>query len=72
QQSNEYILKVNNLKKPFPIKSSIPFRKSTQFVKAVDGVSFELFKGETLGIVGESGCVKSTVARLILKLIAPT
>jgi len=72
QQPNELILKVNNLKKHFPIKSSIPFRKSTQFVKAVDGVSFELFKGETLGIVGESGCGKSTVARLINQLIAPT
>jgi len=44
QQPNELILKVNNLKKHFPIKSSIPFKKSTQFVKAVDGVSCELFK----------------------------
>ncbi|WP_312128104.1 ABC transporter ATP-binding protein [Lysinibacillus capsici] len=72
QQYNELVLKVSNLKKHFPIKSSIPFKKPTQFVKAVDGVSFELYKGETLGIVGESGCGKSTVARLINQLISPT
>jgi len=72
QQNRELVLKVSNLKKHFPIKSSIPFKKTTQFVKAVDGVSFELYKGETLGIVGESGCGKSTVARLINQLITPT
>lgn len=69
---NQVILKVDNLKKHFPIKSSIPFKKSTQVVKAVDGVNFTVYKGETLGIVGESGCGKSTVARLINQLIKPT
>ncbi|MBM4761262.1 dipeptide ABC transporter ATP-binding protein [Bacillus sp. B15-48] len=68
----EAILKVENLKKHFPVQSSIPFMKSTQSVKAVDGVSFEVFRGETLGIVGESGCGKSTMARLINQLIRPT
>ncbi|MET4562031.1 ABC transporter ATP-binding protein [Lysinibacillus parviboronicapiens] len=72
QQRKGLVLKVNNLRKYFPIKNSIPFKKTTQFVKAVDGVSFELYKGETLGIVGESGCGKSTVARLINQLITPT
>jgi len=68
----EAIIRVENLKKHFPIQSSMPFRKATQSVKAVDGVSFEVFRGETLGIVGESGCGKSTMARLINQLIRPT
>ncbi|GGA20315.1 ABC transporter ATP-binding protein [Psychrobacillus lasiicapitis] len=69
---SEVVIKVENLKKHFPINEAIPFKKSTQSVKAVDGVSFEVFKGETLGIVGESGCGKSTMARLINQLIRPT
>jgi len=68
----EAIIKVENLKKHFPIKAALPFKKSEQAVKAVDGVSFEVFRGETLGIVGESGCGKSTMARLINQLIRPT
>jgi peptide/nickel transport system ATP-binding protein/oligopeptide transport system ATP-binding protein len=68
----EAIIKVENLKKHFPIQDPLPFKKSTQSVKAVDGVSFEVFRGETLGIVGESGCGKSTMARLINQLIRPT
>lgn len=68
----EVILEVKNLKKHFPVASSIPFKKSRQKVHAVDGISFEVFKGETLGIVGESGCGKSTVARLINQLIPQT
>lgn len=68
----EIIIKVDNLKKHFPIADPLPFKKSTQSVKAVDGVSFEVFRGETLGIVGESGCGKSTMARLINQLIRPT
>ncbi|MCM3763800.1 ABC transporter ATP-binding protein [Neobacillus niacini] len=68
----ETIIKVENLKKHFPIQSALPFKKSTQSVKAVDGVNFEVFRGETLGIVGESGCGKSTMARLINQLIRPT
>ncbi|WNS76586.1 dipeptide ABC transporter ATP-binding protein [Bacillus sp. DTU_2020_1000418_1_SI_GHA_SEK_038] len=69
---SEVIIKVDNLKKHFPIDDPLPFKKSTQSVKAVDGVSFEVLRGETLGIVGESGCGKSTMARLINQLIRPT
>ena len=69
---NETIIKVENLKKHFPIQDALPFKKAKQSVKAVDGVSFEVFRGETLGIVGESGCGKSTMARLINQLIRPT
>jgi ABC-type oligopeptide transport system ATPase subunit len=63
----EKLIEVKNLKKYF---ASGLFRKS--YVKAVDGVSFEIRKGETLGLVGESGCGKSTVGRCILRLIEPT
>ncbi|MEH7010001.1 dipeptide ABC transporter ATP-binding protein [Neobacillus niacini] len=68
----EAIIKVENLKKHFPIQDPLPFKKSNQSVKAVDGVSFEVYRGETLGIVGESGCGKSTMARLINQLIRPS
>lgn len=68
----EAIIKVENLRKHFPIQDPLPFKKTKQSVKAVDGVSFEVFRGETLGIVGESGCGKSTMARLINQLIRPT
>jgi oligopeptide transport system ATP-binding protein len=63
------LLSVDNLKKYFPVKSSF-FRKA--YVKAVDGVSFSIEKGRTLGLVGESGCGKSTVGRTILYLYDPT
>jgi oligopeptide/dipeptide ABC transporter ATP-binding protein len=65
------LLKVENLKKYFPV--SQPFWSRTrEAVRAVDGVGFELNQGETLGLVGESGCGKSTTGRLILRLIEPT
>lgn len=64
---SETILKVDGLKKYFPIKGGI-FQRTVGHVKAVDGVSFEIKKGETLGIVGESGCGKSTTGRTILRL----
>lgn len=64
----ETLLSVRNLRKSFPVK--LGFRK-TGHVSAVDDVSFEIKKGETLGIVGESGCGKSTTARLLLRLIEP-
>ncbi len=66
------LLEVNNLKKHFPIKGSSLFEKEKRAVKAVDGVSFQVNKGETLGLVGESGCGKSTTGRAILKLLEPT
>lgn len=64
------LLKVNNLKKYFP-KRTTSFKKISH-VKAVDDVSFEVFEGETLGIVGESGCGKSTTGRTIMRLLEPT
>ncbi|MEH7379224.1 dipeptide ABC transporter ATP-binding protein [Bacillus sp. JJ1533] len=65
------LLQVHNLKKYFPIKGGV-FGKKIGDVKAVDGLSFFVKKGETLGIVGESGCGKSTTGRLILRLLEPT
>ncbi len=64
------IIEVRDLVKHFEITSSKGAEKS--YVKAVDGVSFDIFEGETLGLVGESGCGKSTTGRLILKLIKPS
>ena len=65
----EIILSVNDVKKWFPInEQSILFSKTVAFVKAVNGISFDLYKGETLGLVGESGCGKSTLAKLIMGL----
>jgi peptide/nickel transport system ATP-binding protein len=54
----------------FPLKKDV-FGKGGGVVRAVDGVDFDVFKGETLGVVGESGCGKSTTARLLMQLIAP-
>jgi len=68
---SESLLEVRNLKKYFPIKGGI-FSKAIGYVYAVDGVSFCLNEGESLGLVGESGCGKSTTARAILRLIEPT
>ena len=66
------LLSVKNLQKYFPTSRNVGFRKEKLQVKAVDGISFDLMKGETLGLVGESGCGKTTAGRTILKLIEPT
>ncbi|WP_410811906.1 ABC transporter ATP-binding protein [Micromonospora sp. 067-2] len=68
----ETILSVDNLVKHFPIQQGVLFQRQVGAVKAVDGVSFELRRGETLGVVGESGCGKSTLARLLMRLETPT
>jgi oligopeptide/dipeptide ABC transporter ATP-binding protein len=68
---SEALMKVENVKKYFPIKSGT-FQKVTGSVKAVDGISFEIKKGETLGLVGESGCGKSTLGRTIIRLLDKT
>ncbi|MDP7035962.1 MAG: dipeptide ABC transporter ATP-binding protein [Planctomycetota bacterium] len=65
------LLEVSDLKMHFPIKKGV-FSKTVGWVQAVDGVSFEVGEGETLGLVGESGCGKTTVGRSILRLIEPT
>ena len=68
---SEPLLQVKNLVKHFPLKGGVLGRVVDK-VHAVDGVSFELHSGETLGVVGESGCGKSTTGRCILRLIEPT
>lgn len=67
----EILLEVKNLKKYFPIQSGF-LGRATNYVKAVDDVSFEIYKGETLGLVGESGCGKSTTGRMLVDLLEPT
>ena len=66
------VIEVSNLTKYFPITSGLFIRKKVAEVKAVDGVNFAIHKGETLGLVGESGCGKTTVGRTILRLIPAT
>jgi len=69
--STDNVLKIENLSVWFPTKKSI-FGKTLTYTKAVDDVSFDLYKGETLGLVGESGCGKTTLGRTLLRLIEPT
>ncbi|MHA2100524.1 MAG: ABC transporter ATP-binding protein [Candidatus Kariarchaeaceae archaeon] len=69
----EIVLEVKNVKKWFPVsEQTILFSRTVAHIKAVDGVTFKLYKGETLGLVGESGCGKTTLAKLIMKLEEPT
>lgn len=67
----EVLVKVRDLKKHFPIQRGI-LRRVAAVVEAVDGISFDIYKGETVGLVGESGCGKSTAGRAILQLVQPT
>jgi oligopeptide/dipeptide ABC transporter ATP-binding protein len=69
---SEPLLEVRDLVKHFPITRGVIFRRAVGAVRAVDGISFEVRAGETLGIVGETGCGKSTTARLLLRLLEPT
>ncbi len=68
---SDKLIEVKGLKTYFPIKGGI-FSQTVEMVKAVDDVDFYIKKGETLGLVGESGCGKTTVGRTILRLIEPT
>jgi peptide/nickel transport system ATP-binding protein len=69
--TNNLVLDVKNLKKYFPVTRGL-LRRKVADVKAIDGVSFQVRKGETLGLVGESGCGKTTVGRCVLRLYKPT
>lgn len=70
-ESKEPLLKVENIRNWFPVRKGF-FSLGKEYVKAVDDVSFEVYPGETLGLVGESGCGKTTLGRTILRLIKPT
>ncbi|MBT2694287.1 dipeptide ABC transporter ATP-binding protein [Bacillus sp. ISL-55] len=71
ENSSETLLELQDVKKHFPIKSGL-LQKTVGHIKAVDGINLKVNKGETLGIVGESGCGKSTVGRTIIRLYEPT
>ena len=70
--NSENLIEVNNLKMYFPVSSGMLFQRTTANIKAVDDVSFVIKRGETLGLVGESGCGKTTTGRCILQLYKPT
>ena len=70
--SDEALVQIRNLKMHFPVTEGTIVQKTVAHVKAVDGVSFDINRGETLGLVGESGCGKTTVGRCILQLERPT
>ena len=72
QEQSEYLLEVKNLKKYFDVTHGFSFGKEKQYLRAVDGVSFSIRPGETLGLVGESGCGKSTTGNCIIRLLNPS
>lgn len=71
EKNEDILLKIEHLKKYYPVKSS-SLKRSNDFVKAVDDISFDVKVGETFGIVGESGCGKSTMGKSVIRLIEPT
>ena len=70
--NGEPLLSVRDLRVHFPIERGVLFKRQVGAVRAVDGLSFDVASGETLGLVGESGCGKSTTARAIIRLVKPT
>jgi oligopeptide transport system ATP-binding protein len=72
KNGKDVLVRVSGLKKHFPITQGIIFQRQVGTVKAVDGLDFDVIRGETLGLVGESGCGKSTTGRTILQLYRPT
>ena len=70
-ESPEVIIKLENLKTHFPVRKGV-FRRTVGHIKAVDGVDLEIYRGETLGLVGESGCGKTTLGKSILQLVEST
>jgi oligopeptide/dipeptide ABC transporter ATP-binding protein len=71
ENNREVILKINNVKTYFPVRKGV-FKRIAGYVKAVDEVDLEVYRGETLGLVGESGCGKTTLGKSILQLVKPT
>ena len=71
-QDREVLVRIENLKMHFPVYKGMLFRKEVNRVRAVDGLTFNIYEGETLGLVGESGCGKSTTGRAIIQLYRPT
>jgi len=69
---NDVLVEVKNLRKWFPIKKGLLFSRTTSYVKAVDSIDFSIRRGETLGLVGESGCGKTTAGRTMVRLYEPT